>query len=64
MDMLSLQPLVDSILDSVQQCLQISFLEEAHSLFEIFSTFDVIDDKSISVSRTTFSVCSYTDSLC
>ncbi|KAL0558394.1 hypothetical protein IC582_002958 [Cucumis melo] len=28
MDMLSLQPLVDSILDSVQQCLQISFLEE------------------------------------
>uniref|UniRef100_A0A9I9E679 Uncharacterized protein n=1 Tax=Cucumis melo TaxID=3656 RepID=A0A9I9E679_CUCME len=56
MDMLSLQPLVDSILDSVQQCLQISFLEEAHSLFEIFSTFDVIDDKSISVSRTTFSL--------
>lgn len=64
MDMLSLQPLVDSILDSVQQCLQISFLEEVHSLFEIFSTFDVIDDKSICVSRTTFSVCSYTDSLC
>ncbi|KAE8653390.1 uncharacterized protein LOC101213254 isoform X3 [Cucumis sativus] len=38
MDILSLQPLVDSILDSVQQCLQISLLEEILSVEKLESS--------------------------
>lgn len=40
-NLLSLQPLVDSILDSIQQCTQISLLDEVHSPFTAVSCLEV-----------------------